>query len=316
MANIHNINLEIINNNNKIIKTKARSILVNGNGSKINNNNVGNLIIEIAGRIKTGNNKNEIRETLLKLGNFLKETNKNLKDKLLTKFGRYGNNKTTKITKRALAIAKRLKQINEKNEKIGNINGNNTEIGINNVKNNNTLPTRAQLLYYIIIYILKILNLKNTPPTSESSPPSTQGNSNWGSNFNNHIINVIEAIEKFRKEKKSSGLVKKIRGQVESARNIQKNDIENIKKLLNEMITKETSINVINIYEKIMNIFNKLNIKDKGSISGFIQNLYKKHCKSLENPRVHRLDIIIQRLKNIQSKAARAAVQTKNMQGG
>jgi len=296
MANIHN--------NNKIIKTKARSILVNGNGSKINNNNVGNLIIEIAGRIKTGNNKNEIREALLKLGNFLKETNKNLKDKLLTKFGRYGNNKTTKITKRALAIAKRLKQKNEKNEKIGNINGNNTEIGINNVKNNNTLPTRAQLLYYIIIYILKILNLKNTPPTSESSPPSTQGNSNWGSNFNIHIIKVIEAIEKFRKEKQSSGLVKKIRGQVESARNIQESGAENnkvnqIKELLTQMVEKTNQKNVITIYKNILQLFNELSNNEKGSLSGFINELYKKQI----NKPFH--FSLITKLRGLLSRAAR-----------
>lgn len=322
MNEVSSTNIYVNLSSNKNIKNKARRILYTNNGSNINNNNVGNLIIEIAGRINKGNNKNEIREALLDLGDFLKQYNKNLKERLSTKFGRYGNNKTTKITKKALAIAIRLKEINEKNERIGNINGNNTEIGENNINNkNNTLPTRAQLLYYIIVYILRILKLKQTsspppptpPPTPESPPPSNQGNNNWGSNFNIHIINVIEAIEKFRKEKHSSGLVGKLRGKVKNARMNEASDVEKIKELLEEMVKKNKVINVSKIYEKIENLFDSLTNNEKGSLSGFIQNLYEKHCESLKKVRNYKPEIILQRLKKIQQKAAEAAVKIRNM---
>jgi len=300
MANIHN-------NKNKNIKIKARRILYTNNGSNINNNNVGNLIIEIAERINKGNNKNEIREALLKLGNFLKTQNKNLKERLSTKFGRYGTKKTTKITKKSLAIAIRLKQINEKNDRIGNINENNTEIGENNIKNNNnTLPTRAQLLYYIIIYVLKILNLKqissHPPPTPESQPPSNQGNNNWGSNFNIHIINVIEAIEKFSKEKQ--GLVGKFRRTVENARMNKANDVEKIKKLLNEMVRKILVSNVNNKYLEIMEIFNRLSIEDQGSLWEFISDLKKKELHD-SSPQLIKI-----KLKNLLNKSRNSLNKT------
>jgi len=187
MANIHNTNN---------IKSKARNILLSGNGTKITKDSVGGLFIEIAGRIPDGNNKREIKEALLNLGNFLKNKNNSidLRGKLLTKFGRYGN-KTTKITKKTLQIAKRLKEINESNEKIGNIVENNTEIGVNNVKNNNTLPTRAQLLYYIIFYILKILKLnKSSTPISPTEEVPVKEN-NWEFAFNRRVANVMNVLE-------------------------------------------------------------------------------------------------------------------------
>jgi len=282
MANIQNVKFNLINNN---IKNKARRILVNQNGSNVTRNNVGNLFTDIALRIPNENvNKNEIREALLNLGNFLKQYNKDLKDKLSTKFGRYGTTKTTKITKKALAIAIRLKQINESNENIGNINGNNTEIGENNIKNkNNTLPTRAQLLYYIIVYILRILKLKITPISPPPPPPSPEEgevNINWGIHFNTLIIKVIEAIEKIRKEKHRSGLVEKLRRKVGNAR------MNNFKKLLKNMVNKTVWTNASNIRYKIMKIFNSLNIKDQGSLWEFISELNKKQQFNSVQPQI------------------------------
>ena len=276
MANIHNTNN---------IKSKARNILLSGNGTKITKDSVGGLFIEIAGRINKGNNKNEIRKALHDLGNFLKTENNNLKERLLTKFGRYGNNKTTKITKKALAIAIRLKQINDKNENIGKINGTNEIINYNNnIKNkNNTLPTRAQLLYYIIVYILRILKLKITPISPPPPPPSPEEgevNINWGIHFNTLIIKVIEAIEKIRKEKHRSGLVEKLRRKVGNAR------MNNFKKLLKNMVNKTVWTNASNIRYKIMKIFNSLNIKDQGSLWEFISELNKKQQFNSVQPQI------------------------------
>ena len=187
---------------------RAQKILVN-NTNKITGNALGGLFINLSS--KMANNvvvKNPIRE----IGEFLQGiSDEVLKEKLNTKFGRYGN-RPTKISKKTLAIARRLKEIysNGKynNKKLGNVNGNNKNIENANVANNSTppLPTRAEILFYIFVYISTNYkfsarsgngapqNGNGNAQSGTSTPQSGTGNASFEQNFNEKVNGVFKGM--------------------------------------------------------------------------------------------------------------------------
>jgi len=186
---------------------RAKNILVN-NTNKITGNALGGLFINLSS--KMANNvgvKNPIRE----LGEFLKGiSDEVLKEKLNTKFGRYGN-RPTKISKKTLAIARRLKEIysngNYNNKKLGNVNGNNNIIENTNVDNISTLPTRAEILFYIFVYISTNYKFSarsgtgnaqsgtGTPQNGKDTPQSGNGNDSFERNFNEKVNGVFKGMK-------------------------------------------------------------------------------------------------------------------------
>jgi len=236
----------------------------------------------------------------LKLGNFLKNKNNSIKNnqdlrgKLLTKFGRYGSG-TTKIKKKTLQIAKRLKQINESNEKIGKIVENNTEIGVNNLKNNNTLPTRAQLLYYIIFYILKMIKLNKPSPSAPSAPSTAEGpvpENNWEFDFNSHVANLMNVLERVKKQNVGVNSLKKLMGQMAFRNNNSQMNAtyQQIRTKFNKLGNKEKS----ELPEYINYLISQINSKREGSthtygisankIKGYLQNLKRESIRVGKRP--------------------------------
>lgn len=177
-------------NNKAILKNSQTHLKMKR--ENFNKAEIERLVQRVAERFNKGEELRQSVEVLAK--SIMALSNEDFQRKLASKFGVLVNSIPSKITKKSMETIKNLVKSNGKNIEPGKYRDKKYKnlININNVKNDT--PTRGQVLYVIIVYLLKI------PRDFVSNPARSARLASI--NFNLAVVKLANVITKTGKNMK------------------------------------------------------------------------------------------------------------------